>query len=559
MFSKKTFTKIVSLGLIILQCKTSVFIKNPTLSSDNFLQVAENDKFPQFFNHEFSSNPAIANSFNSVKSTIRATAKDNSSATASNDARSAQNAQATATDDSIASAISSGNTILNTEVIAKDKSNAVGGGISIIDGSAIANAKEDSLAVAASKQDSITDNTVKAIDNSTANGSTASGSVAQATANASHGSLADTKVIDTIKTNSDVRAEDKSNATGITENISSIKSRADADNASKAQSVAEATSIANMDLKAVESSKAFGDLEMKSDTDANAKALNGGNAISTSESLNTGDIVGTAEKGSTVTLNNFSNSKSSSNSNSEGTLHPIITTITIPHTDIVENPNVVSIMPDPTMEKMDTPINSGPSLVTYIVEPMPGSQLSGLALPVPGKTDERIASAPAIDIINGRDDMVGMDGSILDCDDHKTTCILTEEPEQEEQIVEDDTPLCVFKTCPGKLRCEMHCLHNKDNGNFVRDNIDLIDIDDKDNCCENPKFLTVESDRCECDKENPNIHNEVPHHVHKPETIPKVDLKAAAHRFIDDNVNGIKHESAQHLNRIQHLLRSSRH
>ncbi len=582
MFSKKTLIKIVSLLLIILLCKTSVVIKKPALSRDNFLQVVENDKIVDFFNHQFASNPAIANSFGTNKSTLKSNAKDNSSSFLGNGIISAQNAEANSKNDSIASAIFTGSTNLDTEAIAKDKSNVNSQGRAFTFGETTANANEGSLAVAANKNDHINDNTIKAIDNSTANGGTISFSRGFATANASHGSLADIKANDTMKTNSDLSAEDKSFGSKYTLKESIIRNRADAENGSKAQSVAEATNKSDIDLKAVKSSNVLGELEVNSETNSNAKALNGGNAISTSESVNKRENIGTAENGSTIGVFNISGDNSSSNSNSEGTLHPLITVshvvekpfgaFTKPLSDSTSGNTVTSgpIAPGSTIVStgVGAQLNSGNT--TTVGEITPG-------LPLVVTTDksehssvnifsvEDIPPGTALAVTGYGDDMGEINDSITNPDKEFGIITSTIRNEQDEQFLEDKTPSCVFQTCPGKERCEMHCLENKDNGNFIR-NEDTI-RDDTDKSIGNETFLRGDEDRRQEIEggESEISPTSVPHHVHKPcekvacETIPKVDLKAAAtHDFIDDNVNGIKHESAQHLNKIQHLLRNSK-
>lgn len=533
MFSKKSFIKLFSVGMILLQCNTSIVVKKPQLS--NFLEIQnEHKQFDGLMQHMNIPNsaPAQANAISNSHSKGIAHAVDNSIAQVINAVKSTQDAKATALDDSAAIAVSSGNTELKTDAKAEKGSNALGVGVSATNGKSTADAEGGSIAVAANMNENKNENILDATNNSNVVGVSTSASDADSASFASQGSLADSKAIDKVDTSSNVKADQDSTAAVNTSNESLSTSNANAANSSKAQTVAESKSKAKTDIAAVEASKAAGNLQVKSGADSTGNAINGGNALSTSESNTTGDNTGCAENGSTVILNNKSENQANANSESNGTLPP---PVEIPEVIIDQRP----ILPD-----------RGPATL-----PSPILQASPISPSVCDERDDIVLRGGAQEEADGfcGDTPFELEGPSLRIgkDLVEDDCYLEDENEgialrgNRNQEIEKRIPILRSRT---DLETDDACRRAPRRNERLRSRRDRKLR--RRALRQQGRRYGNENKACEEDYpfRRPTLRGPV------IKTVPHVDLGAAANNFITNNANSIKLQSADHLAKIQDVL-----
>jgi hypothetical protein len=545
MFSKKSFIKLFSVGMLLLQCKTSIVVKKPELS--NFLEIrAENHQWDLLKNLP-NTPPAQANAISISSSKGVAKAINNSVAQVVNAVKSNQVAEANAKDGSIALAVSSGNTDLKTQALADNNSNAVGVGVAATGGKATADAELGSVAVAATKNDNVIENKLLATNDSNVVTVSSSVSGADAASVASQGSLADSKAIDTVKTSSDVKADDKSTSVANTSNESLSTTNANALNSSKAQSVSESTSNAKTDLTAVEASRALGNLEVKSGADSVANAVNGGNAISTSESKTNGDNTGSAEKGSNIILNNKSENQATAASISEGTLQG---DATIPERNAPESPAIL------------------PSAVGETRRLQRGGERRNVPVLKEGRDQPEDFCAET----NREDESKNFRGqrdndlkreeaeeSFCNEEEKSGTALTQSRTNGDESEIESgcEKSEAEFKCREDPRRSQRLRAPRRNERKINRKEERL----NKRRALRNEKLRSLRQDRRKVDKKIKN-EEDCESDFTRPtfkgttvaKTVPKVDLAANANMFIINNANGIKMQSADNLARIQNLL-----
>ena len=535
MFSKKSFIKLFSVGMILFQCNTSVVVKKPELS--NFLEIKEkNNGWDLLKNLEKNTPPAQANAISISSSKGIARAVDNSVAQVVNAVKSTQAAEANAKEGSIALAVSSGNTGLTTDAQAEDASNAIGVGVAATVGKATADAEQGSVAVAANQNQNCSDNKLLATNGSNAASVSSSVSGADAASIASQGSLADSKAIDTVKTESQVKAADNSVAAANTSNESLSTTNANAINSSQAKSLSESNSNAKTNLAAVEASKAAGNLDVKSGADSVANAVNGGNALSTSQGTTNGDNTGCAEKGSTVVLNNTSENQAKAVSNSEGTLAGAAT---LPRPAEQEETPVLQAGNGRTEENQDICAN--------IIRKDEGGSLGGA----------RNVECGTETLRGGRTEEGQDQAETQEEGDQEQVACATEDRsgtglrQDRNQETEKKTARnqCELRAGSEREEAEYKCRRAPKRSNRLRSRREQRKLRRKELRQARRRCAEKEEDVCESSLNRPILTVE--------KTVPNVNLEACANDFIHDNANNIKQQSADNLAKVQNLLKKA--
>lgn len=559
MFTKKSFIKLFSVGMILLQCNTSVVIKKPELS--NFLELKENDSWDLLKDLQKNTPPAQANAISTSTSTGIAKAIDNSVAQVVNAVKSNQSAESNSKEGSLSLAVSSGNTGLTTNAAAENKSNAIGVGVATTVGKATADAEGGSVAVAANKNDNCSANKVVATNESNAASASSSVSGADAGSIANQGSLADSKAIDTVKTISTVKANEKSAAAANTSNESISTTNANAINASQAKTVSESDSTAKTDLTAVQASKAAGNLEVRSAADTVGNAVNGGNALSTAQSTTAGDNTGCAEKGSTVVLNNKSENEAKAESNSKGTLPGVATlpaepeerpTLQAGGQKFEEKQNICADMIK--QEQFERPVLQAGGQTTEEKKDICADMM---------KEDQRE------NLTAGRSEAGQGDQGVVE---HEREANVEHEQEQEASCSMEEKSsgaalkqagnveaegqraaldICNLREGSEREEAEFKCRKAPRRCNRLRSRREQRKLRRKALRQARRRGAEQREDVCE------NI--ERPSFTASPiiKTVPSVDLEASANKFIVNNANGIKQQSADNLAKIQNLLNTA--